>query len=70
MKLWKKLVAEFVGTFVLVFAACVLNNNFVAKLAVSLVGMMVYIIIYRKQLAAAISLAKELMGGFLAKRKQ
>ena len=56
--------------FVLVFAACVLNNNFVAKLAVSLVGMVVYIIIYRKQLAAAISLAKELIGGFLAKRKQ
>lgn len=56
--------------FVLVFAACVLNNNFVAKLAVSLVGMVVYIIIYRKQLAAAIGLAKELMGGFLAKRKQ
>ena len=56
--------------FVLVFAACVLNNNFVAKLAVSLVGMVVYIIIYRKQLAAAISLAKELVGGFLAKRKQ
>ena len=56
--------------FVLVFAACVLNNNFVAKLAVSLMGMVVYIIIYRKQLAAAIGLAKELMGGFLAKRKQ
>ena len=56
--------------FALVFAACVLSTNFMAKLAVSLAGMVIYIIIYRRQLASAIALAKEIIGGFLAKRKQ
>ena len=56
--------------FVLVFAACILNNNFMAKLGVSLAGMVVYIIIYRKQLMAAITLAKEIIGGFLNKKKE
>ncbi|MBR4036355.1 MAG: lipopolysaccharide biosynthesis protein [Oscillospiraceae bacterium] len=56
--------------FALVFGACVFSTNFMAKLAVSVTGMVVYIIIYRKQLASAIALAKEIIGGFLAKRKQ
>lgn len=56
--------------FVLVFAACILNNNFMAKLGVSVAGMVVYIIIYRKQLMAAITLAKEIIGGFLNKKKE
>ena len=55
--------------FALVFAACMLNTNFVAKLGVSLLGMVVYIIIYRKQLISAIALAKEIIGGFLNKKK-
>ncbi len=55
--------------FVLTFAACVLSHNFVAKLAVSLAGMVIYIIIYRSQLKSAIALAKELLGGFLNKKK-
>ena len=55
--------------FVLTFAACVLSGNFLAKLAVSVAGMVVYIIIYRRQLLSAIDLAKEVIGGFLAKRK-
>ena len=55
--------------FVLVFAACILNNNFMAKLGVSVAGMVVYIIIYRKQLMSAITLAKEIIGGFLNKKK-
>ena len=55
--------------FALVFAACMLNTNFVAKLGVSLMGMVVYIIIYRKQLISAIALAKEIIGGFLNKKK-
>ena len=55
--------------FVLVFAACMLNTNFVAKLCVSLGGMVVYIIIYRRQLMSAIALAKEIIGGFLNKKK-
>ena len=55
--------------FVLTFAACVLNTNFVAKLAVSVAGMVVYIIIYRSQLISAIALAKEVIGGFISKRK-
>ena len=55
--------------FVLVFAACVMNGNFVAKLAVSLGGMVIYIIIYRRQLMSAIALAKEIIGGFLNKKK-
>ena len=67
---YKRTVLVIAVMFVLVFAACVLSENFVAKLAVSLAGMVVYIIIYRRQLVAAIGLAKELIGGFLAKRKQ
>ncbi len=67
---YKRTVLVIAVMFVLVFAACVLSENFVAKLAVSLAGMVVYIIIYRRQLVAAIALAKELIGGFLAKRKQ
>ena len=55
--------------FVLVFAACILNNNFMAKLAVSVGGMVVYIIIYRKQLKSAIDLAKGIVSDFMAKRK-
>ena len=55
--------------FALVFAACILNTNFVAKLAVSVGGMVVYIVIYRKQLVSAIQLAKEIIGGFLNKKK-
>ena len=55
--------------FVLVAGACLLNNNFVAKLAVSVGGMVVYIIIYRKQLKSAIDLAKGIISDFMAKRK-
>ena len=55
--------------FVLVTAACLLNNNFMAKLAVSVGGMVVYIIIYRKQLKSAIDLAKGIVSDFMAKRK-
>ena len=55
--------------FVLVFAACMLNTNFMAKLAVSVAGMVAYIVIYRKQLISAIALAKEIIGGFLNKNK-
>ena len=55
--------------FVLVAAACLLNNNFMAKLAVSVGGMVVYIIIYRKQLKSAIDLAKGIVSDFMAKRK-
>ena len=55
--------------FVLVAAACLLNNNFMAKLAVSVGGMIVYIIIYRKQLKSAIDLAKGIVFDFMAKRK-
>ena len=55
--------------FVLVAAACLLNNNFMAKLAVSVGGMVVYIIIYRKQLKSAIDLAKGIISDFMAKRK-
>ena len=55
--------------FVLTFAASVFSANFLAKLAVSVAGMVVYIIIYRSQLISAIALAKEVIGGFLAKRK-
>ncbi len=55
--------------FGLVFAACMLNNNFMAKLAVSVAGMLVYIIIYRKQLVSAIQLVKEIINGFLNKKK-
>ena len=55
--------------FVLVAAACLLNNNFMAKLAVSVGGMIVYIIIYRKQLKSAIDLAKGIVSDFMAKRK-
>ncbi len=55
--------------FVLVAAACLLNNNFMAKLAVSVGGMIVYIIIYRKQLKSAIDLAKGIISDFMAKRK-
>ena len=55
--------------FVLVAGACLLNNNFMAKLAVSVGGMVVYIIIYRKQLKSAIDLAKGIVSDFMAKRK-
>ena len=55
--------------FVLVAAACLLNNNFMSKLAVSVGGMVVYIIIYRKQLKSAIDLAKGIVSDFMAKRK-
>ena len=55
--------------FVLVAGACLLNNNFMAKLAVSVGGMVVYIIIYRKQLKSAIDLAKGIISDFMAKRK-
>jgi len=55
--------------FVLTFAACLLSGNFVAKLAVSVGGMAVYIVIYRRQLMSAIALAKEIVSGYLAKKK-
>ncbi len=55
--------------FVLTFAASVFSASFLAKLAVSVAGMIAYIIIYRHQLISAIALAKEVIGGFLAKRK-
>ncbi|MBR5521434.1 MAG: lipopolysaccharide biosynthesis protein [Oscillospiraceae bacterium] len=55
--------------FVLTFGASVFSANFLAKLAVSVTGMVVYIIIYRNQLVSAIALAKDVIGGFLAKRK-
>jgi len=54
--------------FAITFGGCVFSHNFLAKLAVSLGGMVVYIIIYRAQLVSAIALAKEIIGGFLAKR--
>ena len=55
--------------FVLTFAACLLSGNFVAKLAVSVGGMAVYTVIYRRQLLSAIALAKEIVSGYLAKKK-
>ena len=55
--------------FALTFAACVLSTNFMAKLAVSVAGMLIYLFIYRRQLISAINLAKEIIGGFMAKRK-
>ena len=66
---YKRTVLVILVMFALTFAACVLNNNFMAKLAVSIAGMVIYIIIYRKQLISAIALAKEIIGGFMAKRK-
>ncbi len=66
---FKRTVLVILVMFALVFAACVLNNNFVAKLAVSLAGMVVYIVIYRRQLISAIELAKEIIADFKAKRK-
>lgn len=66
---FKRTVLVILVMFALVFAACVLNNNFVAKLIVSLAGMVVYIVIYRRQLISAIELAKEIISDFMAKRK-
>ncbi len=66
---FKRTVLVILVMFALVFAACVLNNNFVAKLAVSLAGMVVYIVIYRRQLISAIELVKEIIADFKAKRK-
>ena len=66
---YKRTVLVILVMFALTFAACVLNDNFMAKLAVSVAGMVIYIIIYRKQLISAIALAKEIIGGFMAKRK-
>jgi len=66
---YKRTVLVILVMFALTFAACVLNNNFMAKLAVSIAGMAIYIIIYRKQLISAIALAKEIIGGFMEKRK-
>lgn len=66
---YKRTVLVILVMFALTFAACILNNNFMAKLAVSIAGMVIYIIIYRKQLISAIALAKEIIGGFMAKRK-
>ncbi len=56
--------------FILTFGACVFSHNFFAKLAVSVAGMVIYLIIYRRQLVSAIALAKEILGGFLSKSGQ
>ena len=65
----KRTTAVILLLFILTFGASVFSTNFLAKLAVSVAGMVVYIIIYRNQLVSAIALAKDVIGGFLAKRK-
>ncbi len=54
--------------FILTCGACMLSHNFLAKLALSAAGMIAYIIIYRSQLMSAITLGKEILSGFLAKK--
>lgn len=54
--------------FGLTALACVFSTNFVLKLAISVGGMVAYIIIYRTQLNNAIKLRKETIANFKAKR--
>lgn len=74
-KLYRSIVSEkrtaivILLMFALTFAACSLSSNFLAKLGISALGALIYIIIYRRQLMSAISLAKEVIAGFTAKRK-
>ena len=53
--------------FVITFFGTIWAHNFVLKAAAAVIGMVAYIIIYRKQLAGAIGLAKEVAGKYLKK---
>ena len=55
--------------FALTFLTCVFSDNFPIKFAVSVGGMAVYFILYRKQLKNAVVLAKDIVGGFIKKFK-
>ncbi len=54
--------------FALTGGACVLSGNFMAKFALSLGGMGVYVIIYRNQLKSALAMAKEMLEDFKSKK--
>ena len=54
--------------FALTGGACVLSGNFMAKFALSLGGMAVYVIIYHNQLKSALSMAKEMLEDFKSKK--
>ena len=53
--------------FVVTYFGTIWAHNFVLKAVACLVGMAVYLFIYRKQLVSAVGLAKEILGKYLKK---
>ena len=53
--------------FVLTFFGTIWAHNFVLKAVTGLIGMVVYLVIYRRQLVSALALGREVLGKYLKK---
>jgi hypothetical protein len=53
--------------FVITFFGTIWADNFARKAVAGVAGMAVYVIIYRRQLASALTLGKEVLGKYLKK---
>jgi hypothetical protein len=52
---------------VITFFGTIWADNFALKAVAGVIGMAVYVVIYRRQLASAVALGKEVLGKYLKK---
>lgn len=65
---WKRTTLSIIIMFIIVGISCFLSDRFIIKLAVNIIGMIIYLVIYRTQLINAISLLKEILRNIKSKK--